>query len=65
MQFAEQPSVLAGKPRDPVSSAIGDDLERATVFGALRRFSFGAARRCLFIALPLALDRFFIVSLVG
>ena len=33
-QFAEQPSILAGKPRDlGISSAMGDDLERTAVFG--------------------------------
>jgi hypothetical protein len=42
-----------------------DELERATAFGALWRFGFGAFQRRALIGSPPALERLFIASPVG
>ena len=43
-----------------VSSPVGDELEPATAFGALRRFGFGVFRRRPLIGPPPVLERLFI-----
>jgi hypothetical protein len=48
-----------------VFSVVGDELERATVFGALRRIGFAALRRRPLVSPPLALERLFIATPVG